>query len=217
MVDDDIRDERLSTLLSIEPLDELTRRRLVGTALRASAPRHGRRLAVAAAVAVIVTGGALGYLALQSDNPSTLTASREHPPTSTRAAPAGQAVESDSAAADVSPQQKRSASAFSVTAPPRDAGDFGDLGIRGNLDRLRSAIASPKTYAAQSSSDRITEVMSRLAALPCARELPPGTIRAVATGRFANRDAIVVWTEAADGTHSLDAVVTEPCEVRPLN
>ena len=40
---------------------------------------------------------------------------------------------------------------------------------------------------------------------------------AIGTAHFDARDTIVVQTSLADGTTSLDAVVTHPCEVRPLD
>jgi hypothetical protein len=46
--------------------------------------------------------------------------------------------------------------------------------------------------------------------------LPTGTIVAVGTARFGTRDAIIVQTKQPDGTTSLDAVLDDPCEVRPL-
>ena len=60
-------------------------------------------------------------------------------------------------------------------------------------------------------------LVGRLRALRCAAQLPDGTIVAIGTGRFGTREAIVVATMLADGTTSLDAVVTDPCKVRPLD
>jgi len=60
-------------------------------------------------------------------------------------------------------------------------------------------------------------LVGRLRALSCAAQLPEGTIIAIGTGRFGTRDAIVVQTTLADGTNSLDAVVVQPCKVRPLD
>ena len=52
------RDERLAAWLEPEPLDEVTRRRLVSTAMRETRPSHAFRwIATAAAIVVVLAGG----------------------------------------------------------------------------------------------------------------------------------------------------------------
>jgi hypothetical protein len=54
-------------------------------------------------------------------------------------------------------------------------------------------------------------------AVPCRGELPSGTVTASATGTLDGRHAVVVITTLPDGSRSIDAVLTSPCEVRPLS
>ncbi len=120
------------------------------------------------------------------------------------------------------PQSERGApGTFDTAAPtPRDAGDFGDLGVTANLDRLRGAFTRSDAAAAtvgEPPSDRVTELLTRLRTRSCASELPDGAIVGIATGRFGARDAIVLQTELPDGSRSINAVVAHPCEVRPLH
>jgi hypothetical protein len=251
--DDDARDEELAGQLGVEPLDEFTRRRLVTTALAAAepaspsgtqsagGPRAHRLVAAAAIVAVLIAGG-IGYLVSRDGDGGTPAASRDvsasTAPTSAASgsANAGGVPEqtkdqalAPSAASAPGPLSERSASDAAAPAV-RDAGDFGDLRVPANVDRLRAALASSDRAASgfESSdnsatstgvapSDRVTALLARLRARPCSNELPAGTVIAVATGRFGTRDAIVVQTQLADGTSSTDAVVAGPCEVRLLD
>src|SRR5436190_669551 len=135
----DARDERLAGLLDVEPLDDLTRRRLVSTALRTSAPAargsgavRSRRLVAAAAIVGLVCAAGVGYLLARGDGSSTTTtASRDRaaptsPPTSaSRSATGGESL-SPSAAAPTAGGAQAAPKTFGVGAgTPRDAGDFG--------------------------------------------------------------------------------------------
>ena len=226
MADDgDVRDDRLSGLLEVEPLDEVTRRRLVTTAVRASAPAHrSRRLVAAAATVGIVIAAGIGYLVSRDGDNTTPAASRAQPSRTTPADAAGgsakgtaSATPSSSASAAPESEQRALGDAASV---PRDAGDFGDLRVAANVDRLRGALAHSDfaaPAAGEPPSDRVAALLAQLRAQPCASELPVGTVTAVATGRFGSRDAIVVQTDLPDRARSIDAVVVHPCEVRPLS
>ena len=86
-----------------------------------------------------------------------------------------------------------------------------------NLDRARDSSGASFAPSSTASGDRSASLVTQLRALACASELPAGTITAIGTGHFGTRDAIVVETTLADGTTSLDAVVTRPCEIRPLD
>jgi hypothetical protein len=221
MADDDTRDERLARLLEVDPLDELARRRLVTNAMRASAPPAQRRspvqarsrLAAAAAVAAIVVVGGLSYLALRGDDSTAPSASSALTTSPTSAeSPAKASPQPQAASGSAADRAENSA------AVPRDVGDFGDLQVAANLDRLRASTGS-SAFAAngESQTNDSASLVTRLHALACATELPAGTIVAIGTGHFATRDAIVVETTLPDGTTSLDAVVADPCEVRPLD
>ncbi len=116
-----------------------------------------------------------------------------------------------SEAADLQPK--------TTSAGPQGLGDVGNLEVASNLVRLRTSItgsAFEQAAGGSAASDPVS-LVGRLRALRCAAQLPDGTIVAIGTGRFGTREAIVVATMLADGTTSLDAVVTDPCEVRPLD
>jgi hypothetical protein len=226
----DARDERIAGLLDVEPLDELTRHRLVSTAVRASAPpttRVSRRLVAAAAIAAVAIVAGLGYLVSRDDDTTGTTASRDQSAPTTPAAGASEQAKGASrptpqaAPESLTPNSEQGAFDSAAVPGPRDAGDFGDLRTTANLDRLRSALArseiAASTAAGAPPSDRVTSLLAQLAERACANELPDGTVVAVGTGRFGTRDAIVVQTELADGTRSIDAVVADPCAVRPLD
>ncbi len=229
--DDDARDERLGRLLEVEPLDEVARRRLVSTAMRSTAapagtrsgvPAGGRLIAAASVVAILVAG--IGYLALRGDDGTAPSASSRRPQATTapvagssdQVAPTTQAANaSDSSAGSESADQPKAAS-----AGPRGLGDVGNLEVAANLDRLRASISGEAFSAAPGERGRRATPRHSSAGCgrsSCAAQLPQGTIVAIGTGRFGTRDAIVVATTVADGTTSLDAVVTHPCEVRPLD
>jgi hypothetical protein len=232
MADDgDARDERLAGLLDVEPLDELTRRRLVSAAVRASAPpvHLSRRLVAAAAIAGVAVAAGLGYLVSRDGDTTSPTASRDQSALTT---PADSASESVEGASGATPPAAAASAPSSLTpksgqrtfdAPartPRDAGDFGDLRTAANLDRLRTALSGSETAATTAGatpSDRVTSLLAQLGERSCAGELPEGTVVAVGTGRFGTRDAIVVQTELPDGSRSIDVVVDHPCAVRPLD
>jgi hypothetical protein len=223
MADDDARDERLGRLLEVEPLDDVARRRLVSTAMRsAGAPARirsgGRFVAAASAVAILVAG--ISYLALRGDDGTAPSASARRAPATTApvaerfgpAAPSGQANADSSAASESADPPK------TTSGGPRGLGDVGDLEVAADLDRLRTSITAAAFSAApRATASEVGSLVGRLRALRCASQLPEGTIAAIGTGRFGTRPAIVVVTTLADGTVSLDAVVTDPCEVRPLD
>ena len=97
MSDDDIdhgepdaRDERVAALLEVPPLDDLTRRRLVRSALAGAAPAAPgtRFLRVAAVVVGVAVVGGAAALALRDDGGNgTDTADRAAAPTVAEAAP----------------------------------------------------------------------------------------------------------------------------------
>jgi hypothetical protein len=209
MAEDDARDERLHELLEVEPLDELTRRRLVTAALRESAPasRSRRWVAVAAIVVALVIAGGIALIATRGSNDNAPTALKDQGGRTGAAAAPGRAPEG--------------------ATPPVDAGDFGDLAVAANLARARAALDTAPSAGATSADraqsttaggpTRGAALAARLAALSCAGELPKGTVTAVGTGTFGSRAAIVVAKDLPDGTRSADAVLSDPCEVRPLD
>ncbi len=149
MADDDTRDEHLGRLLEVEPLDELARRRLVTTAMRASAPparsrfagqARSRLVAVAAVAAVVVVGG-LSYLAFRGNDstaPSATSALTTSPATADSSVTALPKSQSEASGSAADRTETAAPSAAAGTAQPRDLGDFGDLQVGANLDRLRT-------------------------------------------------------------------------------
>lgn len=203
------RDPVIAARLPVEPLDEVTRRRLVATALRESealaAPpsrpsRAWQWVAAAAAIVVLMVGG----LAL-------LTAGGGHD----------------------EPQASRDRS---ITASPEglkvtpDVGDFGDLGQAANLDRLRSALDSNSRAPAAPSAEASTPQAAGDAAGStsdagaakrsldlCASSFPGGAVLALGSGTIDGRTATVFLVQQADGSRSLEAVLDDPCETRRLS
>jgi len=57
---------------------------------------------------------------------------------------------------------------------------------------------------------------NELSTAACRDQLPAGTIIAVGSGTLDGRRALVVLTDRGNGSRSIDAVVADPCEVRPL-
>jgi hypothetical protein len=197
---DDERNPEVAAWLDVEPLDDVTRRRLVSTALRETdappAPgpdrssRAWRRVAVAAAVVVVLVGG-IALLVAQRGGDTTTTASRADRTTLSPKAAGGEVA----------------------------VGDFGDLDDAANLERLRAALRAEPAPAAGASRSESTG--SPLAAAPdqdqaCGGLLPDGTVTARATGTLDGRPATVLRVEGADGSGRLVALLADPCETRDL-
>jgi hypothetical protein len=222
---DDARDESLGVLLEVEPLDEITRRRLVSTALGTTAPDRRLRWIAAAAIVVVLVGG-LVVLVASGGNDDRQAAT----PALSPAHPSSGAAEPGAQSKDVSPSPAPEAAAGSVTngssgaaAPgtPVDVGDFGDLDRAANLEHLRRALTpsavADRSAATTAAPSRGAQLAAELAARACLDALPRGTITAVATGTIDGRRAVVVETTTEDGTRSIDAAVGDPCTVRPLS
>jgi hypothetical protein len=134
----DARDEAAAALLAVPPLDEVTRRRLVGTALAAAdtpaagmpGTRRRSRLVVAIPVAAaIVLGIAIGSIVVtRPDDPTTTVASPA--PSTALEAPAPQQASgsSDGGAAADTP---------ALSASVRALGDLGDVA---DSEALRAAV-----------------------------------------------------------------------------
>jgi hypothetical protein len=218
MPDDDARDERIRASLEVEPLDDVTRRRLVSTALAAtgaessgSAParpsRAARWIAVAAAIVVVLVA-ALALVTAPGGNDEQQAST---PPRSPAAA-----QKSAGAAADSAAPQPGAPSSRELT--PLNAGDFGDLDVAANLARLRTALEADRSaFGSATAPLSASGGSGELDTLPCRGNLPSGTVTAVATGTLRGRRAVVVLTTRPDGSRSIDAVLTSPCEVRSLS
>ena len=201
---DDERSAEVERWLEVEPLDDVTRRRLVSTALRERAPEtvpsrpsyRWRWVAVAAAVVAVLVGTLV-----------VVTANGGHDEQ--------QATENGRAA--LSPK---------ALATTPDLGDFGDLDDAANLAALRAALnqSSATSAAPQAAGDTATPKLGAGASANretpmsrCGAVVPAGDkVEAQATGTIDGRRATVVLVESADGNRSFDAVIEDPCELRPL-
>jgi hypothetical protein len=192
--EEDRRDERLASRLAVEPLDELTRRRLVDTAMRARARRPWFRYVAAAAVATCLAGGGAAALLAGTGGDHGTAARRP---------------------ARVSGAPGSSSSAAQPVGGAVDLGDFGNLEDPTAVDRLDAVVAAYRQAASPGPASATNRQAGRelaatlAAARACARTTEPVT--AVATGRVGNRRALVL----VSGTR-LTVVLQDPCEARPL-
>jgi hypothetical protein len=209
----EVRDERIGALLAVEPLDDVTRRRLVNTAIRSTGTaRQARRLIAAAAVVVVLVAGAGVVVAVGGGGDTTSpTAARDK---AEAALPAGRAV------------------GFSISAAVRDVGDFGDLDVGANVDRLRRAFDSAVAKSAAptdgstaagnrgAASDQAPSdaLVTRLRALGCSPSLlPAGTVVGLASGVRGGHPVIVVDLQSSGATHSFRVIETDTCTVHLLS
>jgi hypothetical protein len=219
MADDDLRDERLGAQLEVEPLDDVTRRRLVTTALHRARPRRtGRWIAAAAALLVVVVGGT-ALLVAPADNTGREAATPARTPEKPKSAAVPDTTAPASPAADAG---RATSSAAAAPGAPAGLGDFGDLSSATNRDRVRQAVSgaasanqADRSFAAGAAAT--SALVAELAARGCTASLPPGTTTAVGTGTLDGARAIVVLTVRADGTRVIDTAVGDPCTVRPLS
>jgi hypothetical protein len=212
MVDDDARDERLAAWLEPEPLDDVTRRRLVSTAMRDTrSSRAVRWIATAAAIVVVLVGG-LALITARGGNDEHEAATPALTPANDRA---GLNTTTTPPFADTAAPE----AAGSAAVAPVDVGGFGDLDRAANLARLRTALEGSGSALAsgKAASQSTSGAAAALAALPCRDRLPAGTTIAIGTGTLDGRAAVVVLTDPGGGTRSIDAVLADPCEVRPLS
>ena len=216
MADDerpDERDKQVAQWLQVEPLDDVTRRRLVSTALReggasdadgAAGSRrspHALQWLTAAAVLVVVLVVGLALLT------------------------AGGGTDDDQAN-----RNEDAVLAPKAAEAARDVGDYGDLDDAGNLAALRSALETPTTESRQSAPQAASDTAGSQfgagasASSGTADELrlcgvtapDGGSVVAQGTGTLDGRRATVVLVEDADGTRTFEAVLEDPCEVREL-
>ncbi len=214
---DDQRDERIAAWLEPEPLDELTRRRLVATAMEArdqapaeppssgTSQRAWRWIATAAVIVVVLVGALAVFTAQNGDE--------------ARLDEAGRKLEDRGG-------QTQQASPSTAAASPVDVGDFGNLDSPANLRRLRTALEQPPSGAAAprnlgdataDANGSAETTANQLSTLACRDQFPAGTVTAVGSGTLDGRRALVVVTDLGDGSRSIDAILTDTCEVRPLS
>lgn len=203
---DDERDPQLARWLEVEPLDDLTRRRLVTRALHesgADSPKgsgrwrgRGRWLAVAAAVAVVLVVG-LSLLATSGGDDG----EQASPPAKSRAT--ALAPESFAAALSAAP----------------DVGDYGNLDQPANRAALRKALERPlqagAPAAAAPNARDAAGASAPSAPAGCARGAV-GTILARGRGTLEGRPVTVVLLEGSNGARSIEALFDGACDGRRL-
>ena len=190
----DARDERVAELLAVEPLDEVTRRRLVRGALERSTPRWSRFANVAAVAAAIVVGAGIGAVLVSSPDP---------PPATTASAP------TEAAAPDL---DSTGAEALATQSAPISA--LGDLGDVSTKAALRRAVTEVFEKGAGSGSDS-EQVAS---GVPCVTTPPEnlGLVAVVAAGVGTYQKATVtIAVGTSPAGDSLAVVIAQPptCEV----
>ncbi|HEX5585928.1 MAG TPA: hypothetical protein VFZ17_01335 [Acidimicrobiia bacterium] len=232
---DDPRDDELATHLAVEPLDDLTRRRLVQRALTETASdavepvRRDRslltRFVAAAAVLLVVAVGVVSLLTVADGGNDTTVAGRKSSNQSVQTTL--QAGSGSAATEQLVPESsaEAGASATAADAAPTDAasngaadasglgaatnlGEVGDLSTRAARRRLLAAIDTA-TFS-ESAPLGVGGLTGSCPLSPVPRFLAYGT--AAVDGR----DAFVVVNERTDGSRRVRLVVTDPCEVRQL-
>ena len=233
---DESRDEALARVLDVAPLDELTRRRLVGAALAASeetaatpamdtppvtlpttaTPQGGRRARLlgiaAAAVAFVVLG--VAALALPRDDATQVAGRSTEASGPLAAADAnGAAAAPDTAASSRTAQDGGTAASAAPSGASEqtqsalpDLGRLGDLSEAGSRERV-VATAEPA----------VAGVMPQRWAFTF-QTCPPRTLTVVATG-LGSIDGDPVFVTVArrdDGTLRVRAIDGTTCELRPL-
>ena len=208
----DARDPRTAEWLAVEPLDELTRARLVRSALAESdaAPgpdaspgrnRTARFLAVAAALLVVLVAG-IAVLVPRSSNDSTPTAADV--PAAKRATPeAAEAPATDSSRSSGASGATAQADAAPTALSP--LGDLGDVSTRALLRAAAGARRDPPF------ADRT--VVPPTCAVQAGRSL--GTPIAAGTGTVNGKPATVILVQRPDGLSGAVAVVDRSCALGP--
>jgi hypothetical protein len=214
MTDDanDARDERMAARLTVEPLDDVTRARLVRNALSAAEPeaapdaQRARRspapvrwLAVAAILVVLLAVGVAALVSNGSD--SAPTAARD---SKTAARPPSRIEVTPNAAPQADSQLNGN---YSISAV-QTLGDLGDVSTAAELRRAVTAAlpAHAQTLdqaerAAVPSASASSDVPKLIPADCPAHPTPPaGTTIAVGEGTVGGKPVSVSVVERADGT-----------------
>jgi hypothetical protein len=204
--DDGPRDEQVAALLAVEPLDDMTRRRLVNTAVAATAlpddeeedqlGRRGRsRLAVLLPVAAaLAIGVVVGALVVTRPDDTTNTAARQDTDTSVAKGAAG----ADSTPA---PQAAANPPALNESSPLKSLGDLGDVSEPGSLNQ---AVTAART------KDAATTPTGVCADIP-PRDLGLLTTSAAGTGTAGGEAVNVILGADASGETIAVVLRSEDC------
>ncbi|TMK62578.1 MAG: hypothetical protein E6G60_09250 [Actinobacteria bacterium] len=218
--DADDGDERLRALLAVAPLDEVTRRRLVTTAIAAArpedeaarGPRSHRRVAwLSAAVAATVAALAVITIALAGGgNDSVPRAARTSPESRARATNPSPATGST----DQTSPLAGATSAAGKTLLEGGVRNLGNLGQFASASALRTTVEHTLRSSTEESGAAPSFAMKNVApnaALACATTASgavPGfvTFEATGTATVRGRAALVFVARTDDGRHVLIVV-----------
>ena len=219
---DDPRDEHLGETLAVPPLDDVTRRRLVGNTLAAldqadeadevDEPRERRSWAPLAAAAVVILLVVAGFVALGQggDDSSSDTAARKADRVPTAETPTGQAP---------TPAADSSSGAAAPLVPGILAlGDLGPLSSAASRDRTRAALTTGTLTDSEAATTLASEqLLQDVADAACAAPLRADGTTIVGVGRATvdGDDVVVVVTETA-GARAAFVLVLQPCALSPL-
>jgi hypothetical protein len=204
----DARDEEAAALLAVPPLDEVTRRRLVGTALAAAdtpaatpVTRRRSRMVVAIPVAAaIVLGIAIGSIVVTRPEDPTTTAASPAPSTALEA-PAPQQ-------ASGSPDGGAAADTPALSGSVRALGDVGDVP---DAASLRSAVTGA---LAENAAERKSVEQGAVACDTVTPEvLALESITAIGTGTGPGPGPVTVFVGTdATGANIAVEVLAASCE-----
>ena len=218
MADDDERDERLAAWLEPEPLDDVTRRRLVATAMREAARdspgRRGGSPPPRRSSSCSSSGCASGH------RPGRRRRARGGDP-GPHPRPTEAAWRGRRGCRRASAAPRRRTPPTASPGAPVALGDFGDLDQRRQPgpapDRARDGAALAAGGRRGHSATRRARPRASDGAPAAATGSRRAPSVAVGTGTLDGRAVRSSCSPTlGDGTRSIDAVLTGPCEVRPL-
>jgi hypothetical protein len=212
-VPDDARDERLAAQLAVPPLDEVTRRRLVRTAVDTAMPgrRRGRWVAAASVAALMLGGVVAAGLALDDGGGEPPTAARTTTTAPGTTVPGAAPSETRAEPTDRPAGSKRTRETEAAPAPPVLSTGVPDLGDVSDPDTLATRA---RDRGAAGDADAATEAVS----VPCAAALAGdglGDVELIGTGTRAGAP-VYVLVGVDDDTGASIAATVDPasCEVR---
>lgn len=198
----DGRDERVAALLEVPPLDEVTRRRLVRTAVAAaSGPRSRLGLAIPVAAALVI-GAVVGTVVVTRPDDSTTTAAGPKVSTSLEA-PAQRAGEPETNDSGGDP-----AIAPGAAAPFVLLGDLGDVGTE---KRLRAAVRSAPDRAFEGSASSTPSAAPPACTATAADQLGLVVVASAGTGTVGGAPVTVIVGTDPAGTEVAVALRAADC------
>jgi hypothetical protein len=218
MTDDanDARDERLAARLTVEPLDDVTRARLVRDALAASeagaaaaggarrrSSRSVRWLAAAAAVVALVAGGVAVFA--RDDSGSRSTAARA--PKSTELPSTALAVP------NAAPQNESLNRSPTPALSAQALGALGEVGRKAALRRAVTNVLSPTEPRAAADSAAAAPAQATTDLRTCVPDLGRGRLIASGTGTVEGATVTVYVVERPNGDRVATAV-DDDCKIR---